>query len=232
VSVPTGLPKQPFASAPAYRLIPSKYPTIEIFDDVSNHDRFEALYRVNAMINPRIRELMGELERVPPSQRPYGIRGFNYAMGPFVHLRKEGSRFGRGEWGVLYAGDTMDTAIAEVRYHIQRYLRRIEDVDYDDLQHRGLKVTFSADLLDIRDHKQSDHWHHPDDYGPARELGDAIKKRGDAGVVFHSVRREGGTCYGLFSPRFVEAVVQAAHFTFTWTGSEISGVKKVTLAGK
>ena len=42
MSVPTGLPKQPFASAPAYRLIPSKYPTIEIFDDVSNHDRFEA----------------------------------------------------------------------------------------------------------------------------------------------------------------------------------------------
>ena len=36
----------------AYRLVNSKFPPIELFDDVASADEFEALYQIQALTNP------------------------------------------------------------------------------------------------------------------------------------------------------------------------------------
>jgi RES domain len=87
------LPKAFFVNQIAYRLIPSKFPPKSLFDDVANHDEFEILFAIQALTNPRIRNEMGSINRVPVGERPYGITGCNYALGPFVHLNPLGSRF-------------------------------------------------------------------------------------------------------------------------------------------
>ena len=90
---PEDLPATALLHQDAYRLVNGKYPPIQLFDDVADEADFEALYAVQALTNPRIQMQVGELHRVPPGRRPWGIPGCNYALGPFVHLSPYGSRF-------------------------------------------------------------------------------------------------------------------------------------------
>ena len=44
-----------------YRLVNSKFPPIGLFDDVASLDEFEALYALQALTNPRLRNEAGDL---------------------------------------------------------------------------------------------------------------------------------------------------------------------------
>ena len=46
---------------PGFRIIPSRFPSVNIFDRIANPEDFDALYALEAMTNPRIRDEVGEL---------------------------------------------------------------------------------------------------------------------------------------------------------------------------
>jgi hypothetical protein len=212
-----------FEEQVGYRLMPSKFPPIALFEDVANHNDFEILFGIQAITNPRLRQEAGNLHCVPPEERPYGIRGCSYALGPFVHLNPAGSRFSSGNFGVYYAAINSQTAISETRYHQEKYFSCIEGLKYDRISMRCLKTLFSAQLHDITDpqYRQSD-WYHPNDYQASQLLGMQLKKMGSQGVVYDSVRNPGNICFGLFTPKLILDVVQTAHYSYIWDGKKIS----------
>lgn len=215
----------------AFRLINSKFPPIAIFDDVASNEDFEALYRLQSHTNPRLLNEVGQINLVPPQERPFGIPGCNYALAPFVHINTLGSRFSRGEFGVLYAADAMVTAIAETRYHQERYLQRElrGQLKYDRLVMRGLKLVFSATLVNIQQPRVDRYgWYDPIDYTSAQALGESVKRHRCDGILYESVRRAGATCFALFSPRSVHSVVQTEHYEYLWDGTAISGVVELS----
>jgi hypothetical protein len=216
------IPKVNVVNQTAYRLIPSKYPPKSLFDDVANHDEFEILFAIQELTNPRIRNEVGNLNRVAAEERPYGIRGCNYALGPFVHLNPEGSRFSNGDFGVYYAAEDVQTAIAETRYHQERYFSGVLGLKFDRLTMRCLKTQFTACLRDIRSDifKQSN-WYNKDNYSAAQQLGMGLKRYGEDGIVYLSVRLENKTCYALFSPMLIKDVIQTAHYEYIWDGEKI-----------
>ena len=206
-----------------YRLMPSKLPPIALYEDVASHEDFEILFAIQAMTNPRLRQEIGNLNCVPPEERPYGIRGCSYALGPFVHLNPAGSRFSRGQFGVYYAAVDTQTAIAETRYHQENYFSSIEGLKYDRLSMRCLKTIFSANLHDISSAQyRSTDWYHPTDYTHSQQLGDQLKASGSLGIVYDSVRNPGNLCFGLFTPKIIADVIQAAHYSYIWDGKKIS----------
>lgn len=216
------IPLANFVDQIAYRLIPSKYPPRSLFDDVANHDEFEALFIIQELTNPRIRNELGNLNRVPTNERPYGIRGCNYAIGPFVHLNPAGSRFSKGDFGVYYAAEDIPTAIAETRYHQQHYFSGIVGLKFDRLSMRCLKTQFSASLRDIRaDSFKAAAWYAKDNYADAQQLGVSVKNNSDAGIAYWSVRQETKSCYALFSPVVIKDVIQMAHYEYIWDGEKI-----------
>lgn len=207
----------------SYRLIPSKFPPIALFEDVASHEDFETLFAIQAITNPRLRQEIGNLHCVPPAERPYGIRGCSYALGPFVHLNPAGSRFSNGRFGVYYAAVNVQTAIAETRYHQEKYFSSIEGLHYDRLSMRCLKTVFSAALHDISESQnRQSNWYHLDDYQAGQLLGDQLKKIGSQGIAYDSVRNPGNICYGLFTPKVISDVLQAAHYSYIWDGKKIS----------
>lgn len=217
------IPSTNFFNQTAYRLIPSKYPPKSLFDDVADHEEFEVLFSIQELTNPRIRNELGSLNRVPASERPYGIRGCNYALGPFVHVNPDGSRFSKGEYGVYYAGDEVQTAIAETRYHQEKYFAAITGLKFDRLTMRCLKTQFSATLRDISgDEFAQQDWHNPNDYTAAQTLGAKLKEKKVAGLVYNSVRAAGKICYALFTPRIINDVMQATHYEYIWDGEKIT----------
>lgn len=212
----------------AHRLVNSKFPPIDLFDDVADAQEFETLYQIQALTNPRLLNEVGRLELIPREDIPFGIVGCAYATAPFTHVNPAGSRFSDGAFGVLYLADTVETAVAEVRYHQQRYWAGVVNLNYERFVFRSLfchfRETGSVDATALR---LSDAIYAPDDYSDSQQLGRALKREGVAGLRYHSVRAPGNHCWALLTPRHVSSIQQTAHFEMIWNG-EITSVHRLS----
>ena len=212
----------------AYRLVNSKFPPIALFDDVADAADFEAIYQLQAMTNPRLQNELGRLELIPRDQIPFGIPGCSYATAPFTHVNPAGSRFSNGSFGVLYLADKMDTAIAEVRHHQDRYWSNVPDLNYERFVFRGLTCRFTdAGMRDATVVPPSAPIYAPDDYTHSHLLGDEAKRAACPGLRYNSVRFSGSVCWALMTPQPVTSIIQAAHFEMIWSGQIIS-VNRIT----
>jgi hypothetical protein len=206
---------------PCYRIIPSRFPPINLFERVTDPADLETVLDIESMTNDRLRNEVGSLNLVPPEDRISGP-GTSPIMAAFTHLPPYGSRFTDGSFGVFYAGRTLETAIAETKYHREAFLRatseprieldmRVYAVDLDAVLHdiRGMRDT----MLGIYD---------PSSYTASQALAIEIRNSGSSGVAYDSVRKPGGDCVAIFKPRVLSNCRQERHLTYVWDGSLIS----------
>lgn len=213
-----------------YRLVNSKFPPINLFDDVADADEFEVLYQLQALTNPRLQNEAGRLGLIPLAEIPFGIKGCSYAVGPFTHVNPAGSRFSSGAFGVLYLADVMETAIAEVRHHQNQYWSKVNGLSFERFVFRGLSCTFNEDgNRDVTGLPLSHPIYDFVDYSHARQLGAAAKREGCPGLRYHSVRSPGNHCWALLTPRHVTSIVQTTHFEMIWSG-QITSVSRISNA--
>ncbi|MFO1271089.1 MAG: RES family NAD+ phosphorylase [Rubrivivax sp.] len=211
----------------ACRIVPTRYPTITIYDRVADADDFDALYALEAMTNERVRDEAGEIERVPRDERVFGA-GSGPIMAAFTHVNTLGSRFSDGAWGVFYAARERATAIAETRHHHGRFLAATKQPAMH-LPMRLYHVALDARLHDLRPAGAVPAAvYDPDDYAAARALGGRLHKAGSAGVVYRSVRHPRGQCAGLFKPRGASRCLHAAYLLYAWDGERFSDVYEKT----
>lgn len=206
---------------PGFRIVPTRYPSISIFDRVADAREFDALYALEEMTNDRFREEAGKIELVAPQDRVFGP-GSGPIMAPFTHINPLGSRFSDGSYGVLYAARTRRTAIAETKYHHARFLAATSEGPMH-LPMRVYGVDIDADLHDLRRHGDAAIFN-PDSYAASQRLGRQLRDSGSAGVGFPSVRDPGGECVGIFKPRCVSACKELAQLLYIWSGSGFSDV--------
>ncbi|MBA1202724.1 RES family NAD+ phosphorylase [Pseudomonas capeferrum] len=224
------LPLLPSKAVRASRLVNSKFPPIHLFEDVADAAEFEALYQIQALTNPRLQNEAGRLELIALTEIPFGIPGASYAVAPFTHVNPAGSRFSNGGYGVLYLADTLDTAIAEVRYHQQAYWSRVVGLNYERFVFRALACSFNeAGQRDLTGVPLSDPVYDPLDYTPGRALGSAARRAGCPGLRYNSVRAPGSHCWALLTPRRLTSIIQGAHFEMIWNG-QITSVNRVSNA--
>lgn len=200
-----------------YRLIPSRYPPIDLFERVADPSDWELIAEIEGLTNDRLRHEVGDISLVPVHERIAGP-GASPVMAAFTHIGFP-SRFSDGSYGVYYAASRIDTAIAEVAYHLERFCERTAEPAFRS-EYRTYLGGLDAVLHDVRGG-----WprlHAPDDYGPAQAMGQRLRALGSAGVVYDSVRDAGGQCLGAFRPRTVGMVIQGPHFYFRWDGSRVS----------
>ena len=107
---------------PCFRVIPSRYPTIHLFERVADPAEWETLYWIESLTNPRLRDEVGDIELVPPEERAFGPGG-SVIMAPFTHLDPAGSRFADGTFGAFYAAASLATSVAETCFHREVFLR-------------------------------------------------------------------------------------------------------------
>jgi hypothetical protein len=208
---------------PCYRIIPSRFPPINLFERVTDPADLETVLDIESMTNDRLRDEVGALNLVAPEDRISGP-GTSPIMAAFTHLPPYGSRFTDGSFGVFYAGRTLDTAIAETKHHREAFLRatsesrieldmRVYAVDLDTMLHdiRGMKDTIS----EVYD---------PSRYAASQSLAIEIRNSGSPGLAYDSVRKPGGECVAIFKPRVLSNCRQERHLTYVWDGSSISTV--------
>jgi hypothetical protein len=208
---------------PSHRLIPSRFPPVGLFDRVADAGDLDAVYALEALTNDRLRDEAGELHLVPAADRIAGP-GTTPIMAAFTHLNPKGSRFSDGSYGVYYCAQTLPTALAEVRYHQERFLRRTNEGPIR-LELRLYLSDLDATLVDAR---RMPGVHDPGDYGPGQRLGRALRDGGRDGVLYRSVRHEGGLCAAVFRPRVLRACRQSTHYAFHFDGTSIVAIDELS----
>ncbi|MDO9094563.1 MAG: RES family NAD+ phosphorylase [Rubrivivax sp.] len=211
----------------ACRIVPTRYPAINLFDRVADADDFDALYALEAMSNERAREELGQVERVPREQRLFGP-GSGPIMAAFTHVNVLGSRFSAGHFGVFYAAKDRATAMAETRHHHGRFLADTRQGPLH-LPMRLYAVAIDARLHDLRREGSVDpRVYDADSYATSQALGAQLQQAGSAGVVYRSVRQATGQCVGLFKPKGAGDCLHAAYLLYAWDGQRFTDVYEKT----
>ena len=225
---------------PCHRLVASRFPTVGLYDAIAQPEDLDVIFAVEALTNPRLRQELGALSLVPAADRVSGP-GASLVMAAFTHLNPEGSRFSDGSYGVYYAADTLDTAIAEVSHHRARFLARTAEPPID-IDLRWIQADLRAPVHDIRAPSTPapletstalpaptaptpTAWaevHDPDHYGASQVLGRALRRLGSSALAFDSVRHPGGQCVAVFVPRILARARAAGHLGLHWDGLRIS----------
>lgn len=208
----------------AYRIVPSRFPPVGVFDRIAEPADLDALYEIEALTNPRLREELGSLAMVPKERRISGP-GTTPVMAAFTHLNPEGSRFSDGGWGVFYAAHVVATAIEETVWHRERFLRATNEAPLD-LQMRCYRSAVHGRLHDLRGGWKAEH--SPDSYAASQALARELRAQGSNGLAYDSVRHAGGECVALFYPDLAAPCVQAQHLVYRWDGRRIAAVLEVT----
>lgn len=206
-----------------YRLIPSRFPPIQLFERVADPADLEEVFAIEALTNDRLRDEVGTLQLVAPEDRVTGS-GAGYIMAAFTHVSPIGGRFTDGTYGAYYAGRDLETAIDETVYHRERFLRATAEAPIE-LDMRVLRARLEADLHELRGLQHTHpEIYHPDDYATSQALARRLRAAGSWGIVYDSVRRAGGECVAVFRPRALSRCQQAQHLGYVWDGTRIATV--------
>jgi hypothetical protein len=208
---------------PSWRIIPSRFPPIQLFERVTDPADLDAVLALESLTNDRVRAEVGQLDLIPPEDRLAGP-GTSAIMAAFTHLNPAGSRFSDGSYGVYYAGQTLDTAIAETRYHREQFMRATDQPPMD-LDMRVYLADIDAALHDIRGlHETLPAVYAADDYSASQVLGKRLRAQNSWGIAYDSVRHEGGECVGVFRPPALRNCRQERHLCYVWDGKRIGTI--------
>jgi hypothetical protein len=205
-----------------FRLIPSRYPPIDLFERVADVADWEVIALIEGLTNDRLREEMGDIALVPVSERLTGP-GASPIMAAFTHVGFP-SRFSDGSFGVYYASDGFDGALREVLHHRKQFLERTSEpkTSFDLRTYIG---RIDAHLHDVRGD-----WplvHDPASYVHSQQLARETRDSGSHGIVFDSVRSPRAANIAVFRPSVLAAsgkphVIQGSHIRAEWDGTRMS----------
>jgi len=206
---------------PVHRLVPSRYPTISLFDTARDAEELELLAELEGLTNPRLRNELGQIALVPVAERMIGP-GCTPIMAAFCHPAP--SRFTDGSFGVYYAAREIDTAIAETRHHRERFLRAAA-IPEERIEMRTYTTTLAQPMSALPDDSAA--LLDPDSYSASQAFGARTRAAGLWGIAYPSVRDpQHGVCVAVLRPRALHPVVQGPHFRYYWNGERIDAVEQ------
>lgn len=209
-----------------YRIVPSRFPPISLFETLVPADELEVLYAIESMTNDRMQAEAGNLHLLPKDEWVTGP-GASVVMAAFTHIGRA-SRFSAGEYGVYYGGLDVDTAVAETVFHTERRLRDTDE-EAIELDMRCYVGTVTTSMEDIRG-KRFVHLQNPDlkSWPVCQAFGSERRDAGAFGLLCRSVRHKGGQCIAGFRPRAVSLPAQGQHLRYCWNGVRIDRVLTVS----
>ena len=203
-----------------YRLIQTRFPPIDLFERIAPREDWDALFALESLVNPRLRDEAGNIALVPVDRRVIGP-GASYVMAPFTHISKDRTtRFTNGNFGAYYAAHTQETALREVAHHLARFYAATNDPPLKT-DFRILQGKIDKTMHDIRGGSFAKYLS-PTSYTQSQLLASALRNADSNGIVYPSVRNDGGECFAAFWPDVVSIPIQAGHIALEWDGKRIN----------
>jgi RES domain len=203
------------APHPSFRLIPSRFPPIGLFDTVATAADLAPAMELAGWTNDRL--VAERVARLPREDWVHGRPNASIVMAAFLHVPPGGNRFHGLDLGAWYAAAAFATAAAEVAHHLRReavatatpMMRR---------QFRCYQARLDGRFLDIRgEHAGRPEAYDATSYLASQVFGEATRAGGNAGIVWDSLRHAGGICVVSFRPPAILDIAQTGHVEITVT---------------
>lgn len=214
----------------SHRLISSRFPPIDLFDDLAPPEDWELLALAESRTNPRVLDEIGDLSLVPTNRRVSGP-GASWLMAAFTHVSLDRpSRFSDGSYGVYYCAKERLTALYETAWHQGRFLAATAEEPGWILQMRELITPVDHAFHDLRNSADIASLD-PASMTAGQALGAQLRQKGSDGIVYPSVRHSGGECLAVFWPNILSPPQQSTHWLYHWNGETIDYVKRQATNG-
>ena len=201
-----------------HRLIPSRHLPAgdSVLTRVADDDEhLKGIFELDAATNERLLAERGQGRGIGTDELLAAVPFAAVVNAAFAHPHPLGARFNGPDRGAWYAAFELATAQAEVGFHKMVQLAEIgmpdESVTFDDYA-----ADFSADFHDLRGTRGFRACLAPETYEVSQALAADLLENGALGIVYPSVRREGGTCLACFRPALVGRVRRMKRWRFTW----------------
>lgn len=199
----------------SYRLIPSRFPPVAVYEALVAPEHMEALVRVEDLTNPRLRSLQ-RIARNMNEDPETSARLQNWNLAPFAYGNPEGSTFFGEETSCLELSGECQTALAVSVTRRETFLSRTDEPP-TGLDMRMLKTPVSGRFWDLRAKGvQSSR-------AKCMELGASLPKDAD-GILFRPAERPSGTALVVVNGGALGKAVQTVHYRYIWNGRKISQV--------
>jgi hypothetical protein len=197
-----------------YRLIPSRFPPVDVYERLGTRAQRERAQQLEAMTNPRLASL-ARSEAVHDSKLAGEPRYQNWNHAPFAYLDPEGSWFLGPAFGALELAQSQESALLLAVARRERFLLRTHEIPIE-LDMRLLVTEVSgvvAQPLVSPAAPEAERW----------AIGERLRSEGFSGAV-HRRNDVPGEFLAVFSNKIHGRSVQAAHYRFAWNGDRIRSI--------
>jgi hypothetical protein len=201
-----------------HRLVPSRHGRPVLASIARDSAHLDAIIELDNATNDRLVAQQDRLPGIGVAELVFGVPCADVINAAFTHPHPLGARFSGPDRGAWYAGFDVSTSQKEVGFHKSVQLAEIgrfeDSVTYDDYL-----ADFSASVHDLRHARSFRACLDPRSYVASQALAEQLLTAGALGVVYPSVRNEGGTCLACFRPALVTNVRRHKTYRFTWRGT-------------
>lgn len=231
--IPRGLPEASFTEPDTIRLLSTAYidePALKpLADDAGDLDFLAELESLTSRRQNIEMPLPSGLKRAELLTEASGY-GWTFINAAFCYTRAAGNRFNdhtRGAWYAAFGDFAVQTAQAEVGFHLSRELENVGVFD-NVTAYRELIAGFTSRMADLRGRK-NEPCLAPDPevaYPEGQQLARELRAARVPGLLYPSLRRAGGYCLAAFRPNLVQNVRPGDTWIFTWSGSSTPSIQK------
>jgi hypothetical protein len=215
------------------RLIPSRFVDREdsVLAPLSESAAHLAdIFELDNATNERLIAEHGRAAGIGVDELVFGVPNFRIINAAFAYARPEGSRFNNEERGAWYCGFDIETALDEIIFHKTVEYAEIDRFD-DSVRYQNLLADFNSEFHDLRTNLRTTSRHakylSPDSYIASQKLAAQLLAEGSLGIIYPSVRHEGGTNLACFRPALVGNVRRGIAYELSWSGTPHPAVKAI-----
>ncbi len=203
-----------------HRLIPSRHLPrhASVLAALADDDEeLRAVIDLDGATNDRLVAHEQRLPGIGLEELVFGVPHAEVVNAAFCHAHPLGGRFSSPERGAWYAAFDVATSQAEVGFHKAVQLAEIGRFD-DSVTYDDYVADFSASFHDLRRARGFRACLNPRSYVESQALAERLLAAGSLGIIYPSVRHQGGTCLACFRPALVGNVRRGTTYRFTWKG--------------
>ena len=190
-----------------HRLIPSAYDKETVLNRLTtDSDELTALFELEGATNERLLGDAGLLPGITVRELVFGLSYSHIVNAAFTHAKPFGGRFNGPERGAWYAAFSLETAGIEVAFHKSEELQEINWQEKETFLYVDFLADFRGEFHDIRIDPRFAKCLDSNSYTASKKLARELLDMGSAGVIYPSVRHNGGTCIVCFRPALVNNV--------------------------
>jgi hypothetical protein len=207
-----------------HRLIPARYANDSLKRLSDNENDLNALMELEQATNGRLLAESGYAPDIHPLELVFRVPFDDIINAAFTYPQPQGSRFNSSKRGAWYAAFDKQVALSEVIYHKTQALWEI-GYYHDKVEYQDFLADFVGDFHDIRNDEAFKNCTLPNSYIFSQQLAAQLLISGSLGLIYPSVRHEGGTNIVCFRPALVDNVRRGKKCTFTWSGNSTPQVE-------